>query len=236
MSPKPTSQVLAEATAAMVDHHDVTDLLTRLLRDGSAALGVDAMGLIVQAPDDSLELLVSTSHGVAELEALQVGQDEGPCVECHRSAVPVVALGADVIQLRWPVAGGAIVRAGFAGVHAFPLVWHGRALGALNVFTRSDAALEDSRREMAQAFTDMSTIVILQSRSVDEHHITKSLREALLGRVVVEQAKGAVAHLQGVDLATAYELLVTEAEQRGTSLTVVAEDVISRAQRQRAGR
>jgi len=236
MNPKSTSQVLAEATAAMVDSHDVTDLLTRLLRDGSSSLGVDAMGLIVQAPDDSLELLVSTSHGVAELEALQVGQDEGPCVECHRSAAPVVALGASVIQLRWPIAGEAIVRAGFAAVHAFPLVWHGRALGALNVFTRSDAALDDAQRVMAQAFTDMSTIVILQSQSVDQRRITESLREALLGRVVIEQAKGALAHLEGIDMATAYELLITEAEQRGAPVTQVAGDVLSRAQRQRTGR
>ncbi len=232
MNPKPTSQVLAEATAAMVDVHDVTDLLARLLRDGSSSLGVDAMGLIVQAPDASLELLVSTSHGVAELEALQVGRDEGPCVECYRSAAPVVARGASVIQLRWPVAGEAIVRAGFAAVHAFPLLWQGRALGALNVFTRSDAPLDDSQCEMAQAFTDMSTIVILQSQSIDQRHITESLREALLGRVVIEQAKGALAYLQGVDMGTAYELLMSEAEQRGTSVTQVADDVLRRARRQ----
>ena len=235
MNPKPTSQVLAEATAAMVDRHDVTDLLTRLLRDGSSSLGFDAMGLIVQAPDDSLELLVSTSHRVAELEALQVGVDEGPCVECYRSATPVVARCASVIQLRWPVAGEAIVRAGFAAVHAFPLVWQGRALGALNVFTRNDAALDESQREMAQAFTDMSTIVILQSQSIDQRQITESLREALLGRIVIEQAKGALAYVHGIDMASAYELLITEAEQRGRSVTQVADDVLTRAQRQRTG-
>ena len=235
MTVKGTSQVLAEATAAMVDRHDVTDLLTRLLRDGSSSLGVDAMGLIVQTPADTLELLVSTSHRVSELEALQVGQDEGPCVECYRSAAPVVALGASVIQLRWPVAGEAIVRAGFTAVHAFPLVWHGRAIGALNIFTQSDAALDESQREMAQAFTDMSTIVILQTQLIDQHQITESLREALLGRVVIEQAKGALAYMQGVDMATAYELLIAEAEQRATSVTLVAQDVLSRAQRRRTG-
>lgn len=231
MTRKPTSQVLAEATAAMVDTHDVTDLLTRLLRDGASSLGADAIGLIVQAPNDALEVLVSTSHGVAELEALQVAADEGPCLDCYRSAMPVHAVGANAIRLRWPMAGDAIVRAGFTSVHAFPLSWQGTPLGALNVFTRSDLHLDDTQLEVAQAFADMSTIVILQTRSVDRVHVLDSLRDALSGRVLIEQAKGVIAYRDRLDLASAYEALLAEAEQRGASVTVVAEEVIARSQR-----
>src|SRR3954452_17239601 len=145
MIPKTAGQVLAEATAAMVDLHDVTDLLTRLLRDGASSIGVDGIGLLVEDTDDSLELLVSTSHTLEQLEALQVGQDEGPCVDCFRSAGRVSAVGSSVIRLRWPVAGEAIVQAGFGAVHAFPLLWQGSAIGALNVFSRDEARLEDTQ-------------------------------------------------------------------------------------------
>jgi len=235
MIPKTASQVLAEATAAMVDLHDVTDLLTRLLRDGASSIGVDGIGLLVEDADDSLELLVSTSHTMEQLEALQVGQDEGPCVDCFRSAAPVSAVGKSAIQLRWPVAGAAIVQAGFGAVHAFPLLWQGSALGALNVFTRGDAQLEEGQLEMAQAFTDMATICILQSQSIDRRQVRSSLRDALRGRVVIEQAKGALAYLHGVDMGAAYELLMAEAELHGTSVSQVADDVLTRARRSRAG-
>src|SRR3954454_3397986 len=87
MIPKTASQVLAEATAAMVDLHDVTDLLTRLLRDGASSIGVDGIGLLVDDTDDSLELLVSTPLALEQLEPLQVGQYEGPCVDRFLSAV-----------------------------------------------------------------------------------------------------------------------------------------------------
>jgi AmiR/NasT family two-component response regulator len=68
--------------------------------------------------------------------------------------------------------------------------------------------------------------VVLTGTELDER-----VRVVLDGRTVVEQAKGVLAERSGVDVATAYQLLVQRAVQNGSTLTEAATAVIEEAQR-----
>jgi hypothetical protein len=227
MDPSIAAQALACASATLTDGHDVPGTLVALLNGCRVALDVDTAGLLVQS-QGRLELLSASSHAVAELETHQAQIDEGPCVDAHASGGSVAVAGADLIE-RWPTFGTTMVEAGFHAVHASPLRWHQSNLGAMGLFRRSAEPFTDQDDVFAQAFADIASALILSTDQLTAAELSERLRTALASRVVIEQAKGVLAELRGVDMAAAYEQLVRAAEERGEPLATWATRVVHEA-------
>ncbi|MFE6967836.1 GAF and ANTAR domain-containing protein [Isoptericola sp. NPDC057653] len=221
---------LADVAAELLREHDVADLLLRLTRDATQFARGDAAGILVRTHDGPLELLAATSHRATYIELFQTQRDEGPCVDVIRTGRPVAATGRDEIVARWPGVGPAIVGAGFEAVHAFPLDWQGGVLGGLNIFGRGAEALDDESARAARALASMVTLVIVQPERLRPDEVDRRLRRALGGRVVIEQAKGALAYQMGIDPANAYEVLLERSVREGIPLTQTARQVLREAQ------
>ena len=230
MTARTATQALAAATAALTSGRDVTDVLDQLVRDSAEVLGAQAVGLLVVAADGSPELLSATSHQMTELDLFQVQHDAGPCIEAIRGGTPVSAYSKDDIRARWPLAGEAIAGAGYDSVHAYPLRWRDRTLGALNILHRNGTPAAADDGLIAQALADMATAVIVQAAGLTADQITESIERALQARTVIEQAKGVLAYTRNVDLAAAYDLLRRLAAEDHATLTGTAAGIIARAQ------
>ena len=225
----------ARAAAALVQDHDAADVLANLAGDACEALAARAVGIILRSARGEFEVLTATSHRTVELEMFQAQQNEGPCVDCVRTASPVHEDGSDAIASRWPVVGPQIVAAGFGAVRAFPLRWHGSVLGALNVFLANGPEDEAASAQLGQAFADVTTLVILSSHALTSEQVARHVQQALAARAVVEQAKGVLAYVEHLGLDAAYDRLRTIAAERGQTLTVTAHDVIAGASRRLDG-
>ncbi len=224
------TQALAQASAALVDEHDVPGFLATLLASAQDVLGADASGILV-ADGQSLELLAASSHDAAELELHQAQFQEGPCVGALKAMSSVSVSGSSELVRTWPHIGPMIVSSGYEFVHAAPLRWHGTALGALGIFRSSDTPFTDEEEVVAQAFADIATLLIVQTERVDLAQTMQRIREALATRVVIEQAKGVIAELEGVPVNRAYALLIERAAATGVNLTAVARSIVEGAQR-----
>ncbi len=226
MTAHTVSQAFVDAVAAMVQQHDVADTLARLLEDCAELTSAAAIGLLVANSHGSLEVLSATSHQAVEIELYQLQHDIGPCVEAALSGAVVSARSDSEIIARWDNVGEAIVAAGFHAVHAVPLRWHGRLIGAMNAFHTDPAAINEETHRLTQAFGDIATAVIIQSTTLTSSELDERVRTALAGRTVIEQAKGVLAETTGSDMATAYQLLVRHAVENHTSLTDAATQII----------
>ncbi|MFP3712378.1 GAF and ANTAR domain-containing protein [Puerhibacterium sp. TATVAM-FAB25] len=229
MTPRTPADSFADAAKALLQEHDLTDLLLRLTRDATRFAGGDAAGLLVRA-GAGLEVLSSTSHAATQLELFQAMSTEGPCVDVLEAGAPVVVAGRREIVDRWPTVGRAIVDAGFNGVHASPVAWQGGTIGGLNLFRRAEQPPDAEQRRTAQAFADMLALAMVQPDRPAEQDVDRRLARALGGRVTVEQAKGVLAQQHGLDMAAAYEELVDRSTREGRTLTDTAREVIGRAQ------
>jgi GAF domain-containing protein len=217
----------AAANAAMVRGVDGASTVHVLLTDCLKLLGADTAGVVVRVGDQGLELLAATSHRAVELELYQVQVHNGPCVETIESGESVAVAGHAEIVERWPDFGQAMAAAGLQAVHATPMRWHERVLGGLNLFWTTSRTLTPEEAMLAEAFADISTLALMQSPSSDDPtSVAEKLRVALQGRVVIERAKGVLAHTEHLEMDEAFLHLLEVSDQTARPLAQVAQDVL----------
>ena len=104
-----------------------------------------------------------------------------------------------------------------------------RVIGALNLFRGQPGELAEPDRRAAQALADVATIGILQHRTARHTaEVNDQLRHALSSRVVIEQAKGILAHYGRVDMDHAFTLLRGYARRHRLALTEIAQELVDR--------
>ena len=103
-------------------------------------------------------------------------------------------------------------------------------MGALNAFFVDSSPRTKEQLLLAQAFADVATLVIVQDVELNLSQVSDRIRSALVGRLVIEQAKGVIAFQQSLDMSAAYDLLVRTASRKRTSLTHTAERIVAKAQ------
>ncbi|WP_104168212.1 GAF and ANTAR domain-containing protein [Arthrobacter sp. SX1312] len=213
----------------LVDEYDVLDLLHTLVDECVGLLDATAAGLMLAGPDGVLQVLASTSEESRLIEVLQQETGAGPCVECYVTGVPITIRDIAGTGDRWPKFKDAAATQGFQSVHAFPLRVRGKTIGAMNLFRIETGELSEEDVAIGQALADVSTISILQERSIRESAIVNDqLQRALNSRILVEQAKGVISEISNVSTNEAFERLRTYARSHRTSLTDTAEAVLGR--------
>ncbi len=221
------ARTFVELADTLVDDFDVVDLLTRLADRCVEVLDVEAAGIMLAGPDSHLRVMASSSEAMRVLELFEVQAQEGPCLDSHRSGLPVVNQDLAAIGGRWPRFAAEAVAAGFQSAHALPMRLRGNAIGALNLFRASRGEMGVADVGVAQAFADAASIAILQHRAAHEAQvINEQLTHALNSRVVIEQAKGMVAERLGLPMERAFAVLRTHARDHNLRLADVAEAVI----------
>jgi len=223
---KSAFDALAAASAALLTEHHPGEILTRLMADCIGPLSADAAAILVVEPGGGLGLLAASSHGAEEVEMLQTQHLRGPCIDAVHSGLLVSGAG-DALVERWQEVGAAIRQVGFESVHAFPMCWHGRVLGGLNIFRAVDdeSALSDTAA-IGQAFADVATLVLVQVSDVSTDRIAERVQQTISARSAIEQAKGVLAHLHGTDIEVSYVALVQRAADDGASVVATAWRVI----------
>lgn len=221
-----TADAFGDAAAAMVSDHNVTDVLAQLLADCAELVHAEAAAILVVDAVGELSMLSSSSHRASELELLQIQRSKGPCVDSIRSGEHVTATGEPEMSQRWTDVGSAISAAGFGRIDAYPMSWRGRVLGGLNIFRRSAEDVDDEVATLSQAFADIATLAVVQSTEIPADQITARVHDAIMARAQVEQAKGVLAYVRGLDLSQAYDELRRLAADRGSSLTETAIEVV----------
>ena len=222
-------QILAEARSAAARHDDVTDTLAGLVNDCREVLSAGAVGLFVRPRAGRIELLSSSAHGSAVLELFRVQEATGPGIDAISADLAISVVGSADVLIRWPLVGRAMVECGYHGVHASPLRWRGKAVGALDVLLVDPVPMTTEQTLVAQAFADVATLVVMQTVECSAAEVGGRIRSALGGRAIIEQATGVLAYQQTLDMPSAYGALVRTSKRNRTSLTVAAEGVVAGA-------
>lgn len=222
------TDVFVEVADTLITDFDLVDFLHKLTDHAAAVSGAEAVGLLLADQEGKLRYMAASNETGKMLELFQLQNAEGPCLDCFSTRTPVVNADLATASDRWPKFAPAAIAAGFQSVHAFPMRLRDTVIGALNLFGHADVAFSDEEVRVVQALADVATIGLLQERSIARSDsLTEQLQGALDSRIVIEQAKGALARQEGTTPSEAFQLLRSEARRSRRRLVDVATEVIS---------
>jgi GAF domain-containing protein len=212
---------------SLLDDFDVVDLLTELTERCAELLDVAAAGILLADPLQNLHLLAATSEKARDLELFQLQADEGPCLDCYASGQSVSVADLAAESARWPRFVPAAVEGGFASMHAVPMRAAGIVLGALGLFGTQPGELNVADLLVGQSLAHIASVAIVQEHAPTSAAVAPRLRNALIARVVIEQAKGFVREKLDVSVEDAFTLLRRYARSNDDHLTDVARRLIA---------
>lgn len=222
------AEVFVKIADTLVADFDVIEFLETVINRAVQMSRASAGGLLLADPHGRLQFMAASSESAKLLELFQLQHHEGPCRDCLNEGVQVVNTDLDQAQERWPDFAPRAVSAGFRSVHAFPLRYQGRVIGAFNLLIDTVGDLEPADTRIIQALADVATIGLLRERAIrGGETLTEQLQSALNSRIIIEQAKGALARTHSVDVDAAFDLIRGYARRTHHRLTDVAQAVVT---------
>lgn len=222
------ADVFVELADTLVDDFDVIEFLFTVTKRTAELIGDADVGLLLADQRGQLMFMAASNEDAKRLELFQVQVREGPCLDAFQSGLPVVNADLRDAADRWPQFAPRAAAAGYRSVHAFPLRLRQDVIGAINVFGTDDARWEDADVHIAQSLAHIATIGLLQDRAVRRAELlTEQLQSALNSRIVIEQAKGAIAQFRNVNVDEAFLILRAHARSTQTHLVDVAQAVLT---------
>jgi GAF domain-containing protein len=222
------AEVFVEVADTLVDDFDLIEFLRTVTARAAELVDVAAVGLLLADPHGQLQFMAASDERTRLLELFQLQHHEGPCLDCFRTGTPVVNADLRTATARWPVFAPHAADLGFRSVHALPLRLRHQVIGALNLFGTDTGRLGPDDVLVVQALADVATIGLLQEQTIHRAEIlTEQLQGALNSRVVIEQAKGALARTHHIDVDQAFELLRRYARNHNRKLVELAHTVLS---------
>ncbi len=213
----------------LVSARSVDDFLTELVRLAADVL-IPPASCGVTMRRDGRELTVASSDARAEqVDEVQYGEGDGPCLEALRSGRPV-----DVADLttdpRWPAYRERAVAQGVRCSLSLPLVVDGVTVGALNLYGFDTPGLfQDGQRDRVRTFVLQAEAALsLVLRQDQEHQVSDQLESALASRSTIDRALGIVMGQQRCSAEEAFALLRTQSQTTNTKLRDVAQALITR--------
>jgi GAF domain-containing protein len=219
----------AKLADTLVADYDVVDLLQMLVDSCRDLLGATAAGILLADEAGELEVVASTSESSRLVEMMQLGAEAGPCIESYFTGQPVTVTDIHASPPEWGRFRESALEQGFGAVYALPLRLREKTIGTLNLFQQATGPMNDDDVTAARAFADVATIGILHERSLRESSTVQAqLQNALNSRILIEQAKGVIAHQHTVSVDDAFAVLRGYARNHQRGIAEVAADIVSR--------
>ncbi len=153
--PESENGLSAELNELLLQDHDISSVLNSL-----AQLAVERLSVnrrvpcgIVLTRDRKNTVVASSSPQAQQMDEVQAGFDEGPCLEAQRSNT-VIRVPDIRHEKRWPHYKDEVRRHGLRSVLAVPLVVNTNAAAVMNFYTHEPGAFYEEDAVTAHRYVD----------------------------------------------------------------------------------
>ena len=169
-------------------------------------------GIVLERAKRSV-VVASSSAEAQQMDEVQTGFDEGPCLEAQRRGV-IIRVPDTMHEKRWPRYMAAVCDSGLRSVLALPLKTDDSALVAINFYTAE-----------IDAFSDQE--VTLALRIIAHAEIAEDRRAAMESRASIDTAIGIIMAQNRCSQHEAFEILKQTSSNRNIKLRSVAEQLLA---------
>jgi len=211
------------------DRLPLEGLLTQVATYAVQAIpGADGAGLTLLERDRA-DTIVATAPFVTEIDDIQYGMNQGPCISAAREGQTVLSgsLGADP---RWPRFGGRVARLGVHSALSLPLITPDGVVGAMNVYAHGKNAFDDRAAKLGQIFAGPAAIAVQNAHVLAQtRRLANQLQSALEVRGVIDRAVGILMSRSGSTEHEALERLRSLSQHEHRKLAEVARQIVDEA-------
>jgi GAF domain-containing protein len=215
---------------------DLEQLLTRVARYAVQAIpGADGSGLTL-IEDSRATTIVATAPFVHDIDAIQYGLMQGPCVSAAAEGRTVRSgsLGGDQ---RWPAFGSKVARLGVHSAVSLPLITVNGVVGAMNVYAHAKHAFDDRAAELGEAFALPAAVAVQNAAILAQAvRLAERLEAAQATRSVVDRAVGILMSRSGATEGEALARLRALSQSEHRKLVEVAQQILDEAVRRARNR
>ncbi|WP_036226886.1 GAF and ANTAR domain-containing protein [Marmoricola sp. URHB0036] len=186
--------------------------------------GIDQVGISIAHRDGTIETRAATGDLVWQLDNLQYGINEGPCVYAIK-VEPVVKVEHARHEPRWPRYMPEAVEMGLRAQLGLALYNDASTLGGLNMYSTSSDTIDPEVEELAELFAAHAAVTLGRAQREDQ------LRTALTSRQLIGQAVGIVMERYGMDETRAFDYLARVSSHSNIKLRDVAQEVVDQTNR-----
>ena len=220
-TPADLAETFAEVARALRSEPDVQQTLQRIVDLAVETVeGCDHAGISL-VHGRKISTPAASDDVPRQVDAIQYETDEGPCLDAirHQEVFQADCLSED---RRWPLFSARAARqVGVESMLAFRLFVEEDTLGALNLYSRREAAFDGG--DEAQAIGSVFAAHAAVALSTAQHD--EQLEEALATRDVIGQAKGILMAKEGVTADEAFAMLRVASQRLNVKLRELAEGV-----------
>jgi hypothetical protein len=176
--------------------------------------------------DGEVVSVASTHPDLAELADMQLRAGNGPLLEAAEHGA-AVSCPDTLDETRWPDFAEAALRRGVrCSVHLVRELPHGALV--LCLFGVRPGVLDAESAPMAELLAAFGSAMLTNATAYTQVQRTASqLKDAVVARSVVDQAKGILMHALGCDADEALKRLRQESQRRHIKVTEVATEVVA---------
>jgi hypothetical protein len=190
----------------------------------STISGCDFAGIFI-SETDGVTTAMQTDPLVDEIDDLQCGTGEGPCLDAIKNHRIYYADNL-VSDARWPHFGPAATSAGIESALALPVVTYGNE-GALNLYARRTEAFGAEDHGKAAVLASLSGLALsaAQSHEIKDRR-AGSLAASLRTREIIGQAQGMLMERERISATSAFDILRRASVHLTIKLSEVAENFV----------
>ena len=220
--------MLVSVGRTVSDEDDLLTLLQRVVEIAHDAIdGADSTSLTIDLGGRTYTA-VHTDDRTLRVDSEQYDAGDGPCLEASRTGT-VVLVNADDPEDRWPRFTAAAREEEILSFLAAPLITGEQSLGSFNLYGRARSAFDTLDAEILELLTTTVSRTLGDfARFKSARDVADSIQRALQTRAPIEQAKGILMALHGVDADEAFDLLRRESQATNTRLHTVAIELVTR--------
>jgi len=218
----PVYDTLRTLHRALVDPEPREQTLNRIAEAGARAVpGCDLLS-VTTIDERGARTVGHWGDDPTPIDHAQYESDRGPCLASLRSAERIFI--DDVREeSRWPEFREAALDQDVVGSLSLPLVAADRILGSINMYSRSTL---DPESRLADLFAEQAAIALYNATATATAlDLADNLREALISRYIIGQAKGILMHQRRVSADEAFDLLRIASQRSNRKLRDLADEV-----------
>jgi GAF domain-containing protein len=223
---EPIDSSLKELSQFFIGDTTMFDTLQRVAELATDAVVPAAFCGLTMLIDGEPRTGVFTDPTSPEVDQAQYDTGSGPCLDSFRTG-EICRIDSTAEDGTWPEFSAACLEHGIMSTASFPMLIDDISHGALNLYSRQEAAFGAEQIALGRQFAAQAGIVIAYARSYwNARQLSQNLEAAMAHRAEIEQAKGIIIATTGATPDEAFEMLARQSQYENRKLRDIAIELV----------